>query len=88
MSEHEQRADCFRCDDAEWLVVACNTPARMAKGAVQELREQGIAAGLFRPITLWPFPIDAAAAAARAAPRASSSSRPAPASSRTSCAWR
>jgi pyruvate/2-oxoacid:ferredoxin oxidoreductase alpha subunit len=29
----------------------------MAKGAVRQLREQGIAAGLFRPITLWPFPV-------------------------------
>ena len=57
MIEREQRADCFRCEDAEWLIVACNTPARMAKGAVQELREQGINAGLFRPVSLWPFPI-------------------------------
>ncbi|UCD25942.1 MAG: 3-methyl-2-oxobutanoate dehydrogenase subunit VorB [Gemmatimonadota bacterium] len=57
MIDNEQRADCFKCDDAEWVVVACNTPARMAKGAVQELRDQGIKAGLFRPITLWPFPI-------------------------------
>ena len=40
-------------------MVACNTPARMAKGAVETAREQGIAAGLFRPVTLWPFPIDA-----------------------------
>jgi pyruvate/2-oxoacid:ferredoxin oxidoreductase alpha subunit len=53
----QQRADLFRCEDARLLLVACNTPARMAKGAVQALREQGIAAGLFRPITLWPFPI-------------------------------
>ena len=33
------------------------TPARMAKGAVAELRAGGIAAGLFHPVTLWPFPI-------------------------------
>jgi pyruvate/2-oxoacid:ferredoxin oxidoreductase alpha subunit len=59
MHAEEQRSDCFFCDDAEWIVVACNTPARMAKGAVQQLRSQGIKAGLFRPITLWPFPIDA-----------------------------
>jgi pyruvate/2-oxoacid:ferredoxin oxidoreductase alpha subunit len=58
MIESEQRADLFFCDDAEWLVVACNTPARMAKGAVEEMRKAGIKAGLFRPITLWPFPID------------------------------
>jgi pyruvate/2-oxoacid:ferredoxin oxidoreductase alpha subunit len=55
----EQRADLYRCEDARVLVVACNTPARMAKGAVELAREQGMAAGLFRPITLWPFPIDA-----------------------------
>jgi pyruvate/2-oxoacid:ferredoxin oxidoreductase alpha subunit len=57
MIENEQLADSFRCDDADWLIVACNTPARMAKGAVQELREHGVKAGLFRPISLWPFPI-------------------------------
>ena len=41
--------------------MACNTPARMAKGAVETLRERGVKAGLFRPLTLWPFPIDALA---------------------------
>ena len=59
MRAEEQRADLFQCNDADWLIVACNTPARMAKGAVQQLRQEGIKAGLFRPITLWPFPIDA-----------------------------
>jgi pyruvate/2-oxoacid:ferredoxin oxidoreductase alpha subunit/NAD-dependent dihydropyrimidine dehydrogenase PreA subunit len=54
----EQRADLYRCYDAELLLVACNTPARMAKGAVETLRRQGVRAGLFRPLTLWPFPID------------------------------
>jgi pyruvate/2-oxoacid:ferredoxin oxidoreductase alpha subunit len=53
----EQRADLFHCDDAEVLLVACNTPSRMAEGAVTRLRAQGIKAGLFRPVTLWPFPI-------------------------------
>jgi 2-oxoisovalerate ferredoxin oxidoreductase alpha subunit len=55
----EARAECFQCDDAEIVIVACNTPARMAKGAVEQLRDRGIKAGLFRPQTLWPFPIDA-----------------------------
>ena len=59
MSKNEQRADLFNTDDAEVLIIATNTPARMAKGAVEELRRSGIKAGLFRPITLWPFPIDA-----------------------------
>jgi pyruvate/2-oxoacid:ferredoxin oxidoreductase alpha subunit len=59
MTAAEQRADCFRCDDAEVVLVASNTPARMVKGAIQTLRSRGVAAGLFRPITLWPFPIEA-----------------------------
>jgi pyruvate/2-oxoacid:ferredoxin oxidoreductase alpha subunit len=58
MIQNEQRAEQYRCDDAEILLIACNTPARMAKGAVQEMRHRGVRAGLFRPITLWPFPID------------------------------
>ncbi len=61
MTATEQRSDTFQCDDAEWLIVACNTPARMAKGAIRALRERGVKAGLFRPLTLWPFPIDALA---------------------------
>ena len=55
----EARAELFCCDDAEVVIVACNTPARMAKGAVEQLRSEGVKAGLFRPQTLWPFPIDA-----------------------------
>jgi pyruvate/2-oxoacid:ferredoxin oxidoreductase alpha subunit/NAD-dependent dihydropyrimidine dehydrogenase PreA subunit len=61
IARNEQRADLFRCEDAELLVVAANTPARMAKGAVETLRNGGVRAGLFRPLTLWPFPIDALA---------------------------
>jgi pyruvate/2-oxoacid:ferredoxin oxidoreductase alpha subunit/NAD-dependent dihydropyrimidine dehydrogenase PreA subunit len=59
MTTREQRADVFRVDDADVLLVACNTPARMARGAVRTLREAGVRVGLFRPLTLWPFPIDA-----------------------------
>ena len=58
MKAGEQRADLYETDDAEVLILACNTPGRMAKGAVRELRGAGIKAGLFRPITIWPFPID------------------------------
>jgi pyruvate/2-oxoacid:ferredoxin oxidoreductase alpha subunit/NAD-dependent dihydropyrimidine dehydrogenase PreA subunit len=59
MTAAEQRAAPYLCDDAEVLLVACNTPSQLAKGAVRTLREQGVRAGLFRPQTLWPFPIDA-----------------------------
>jgi pyruvate/2-oxoacid:ferredoxin oxidoreductase alpha subunit/Pyruvate/2-oxoacid:ferredoxin oxidoreductase delta subunit len=57
MTDAEQRADRFCTDDADVLLVAANTPAQMAKGAVEELRRRGVKAGLFRPVTLWPFPI-------------------------------
>ena len=53
----EARAESYMTEDAEVLLVACNTPARAAKGAVRSLRDQGIKAGLFRPITIWPFPV-------------------------------
>lgn len=57
IAEHESRCETFMADDAEVLIVAANTPARAAKGAVQDLRGLGIRAGLFRPITVWPFPV-------------------------------
>lgn len=61
IAAQEQRADLYRCDDADVLIVACNTPARMAKGAVEVARAEGLKVGLFRPVTLWPFPIRALA---------------------------
>jgi 2-oxoglutarate ferredoxin oxidoreductase subunit alpha/2-oxoisovalerate ferredoxin oxidoreductase alpha subunit len=57
MEAAEARADLFMAEDAGVLIVAANTPARMAKGAVRILRDRGTRAGLFRPVTLWPFPI-------------------------------
>lgn len=58
MQKHEQRSKGYRTEDARTLIVACNTPARMAKAAVERLRREGRAVGLFQPITIWPFPID------------------------------
>jgi pyruvate/2-oxoacid:ferredoxin oxidoreductase alpha subunit/NAD-dependent dihydropyrimidine dehydrogenase PreA subunit len=57
IGDAEPRADQVQCGDADVLLVACNTPARTAAGAVNALRAGGIKAGLFRPVTLWPFPI-------------------------------
>jgi pyruvate/2-oxoacid:ferredoxin oxidoreductase alpha subunit len=65
MARQEQRADAFLADDARILIVAANTPARMAKGAVRALRAMGVPAGLFRPVTLWPFPVRRLAALLR-----------------------
>ena len=46
-------------DDAEIMITAFGTVARVAKSAITALREQGIKIGLLRPITLWPFPKEA-----------------------------
>ena len=55
----EQRAECFLTEDADIVVVAFGASARIARSAVVAAREQGIKAGLIRPVTLWPFPVDA-----------------------------
>ncbi len=57
ISAAEQRAAPYLCDDAEVILVACNTPAQLARGAVRALRAEGVRAGLFRPQTVWPFPV-------------------------------
>jgi 2-oxoglutarate ferredoxin oxidoreductase subunit alpha len=41
------------------IVVAFGTAARIAKGAIKRVREQGLKVGLIRPISLWPFPYKA-----------------------------
>jgi 2-oxoglutarate ferredoxin oxidoreductase subunit alpha len=54
--EKEVRYEEFQCEDAEYLLVAYGTSARVCQKSVQLAREQGIKAGLLRPITLFPFP--------------------------------
>lgn len=57
IKENEQRWEDFKFDDdAEYLIVAHGTMARIAKSAVIKAREEGIKTGLIRPITLWPYP--------------------------------
>jgi 2-oxoglutarate ferredoxin oxidoreductase subunit alpha len=53
---HEVRWDEWQLDDAEYAIVAYGTAARVARSAVARAREKGVKVGLFRPITLWPFP--------------------------------
>ncbi|PCJ44404.1 MAG: 2-oxoglutarate synthase subunit alpha [Alphaproteobacteria bacterium] len=48
----------MNCADAEVVVVALGVVGRAARKAVRELRASGVKAGLFRPITLWPFPTE------------------------------
>ena len=51
-------AEIYLCDDADIVVTAFGASARVAKSAVNGAREKGIKAGLFRPKTLWPFPVN------------------------------
>jgi len=56
ITDNVRRVDHYQTDDAEWLLVAYGTAARVTKKAVDRLRASGVKAGLFRPLTLWPFP--------------------------------
>lgn len=56
ITENEARFENLMVEDAEIVLVAYGTTARIVKNAVMKLREEGIKAGLIRPITLWPYP--------------------------------
>lgn len=56
ISKEELMWDSFSTEDARMIVVAFGTAARIAKGAIKRVREEGLKVGLFRPISLWPFP--------------------------------
>jgi 2-oxoglutarate ferredoxin oxidoreductase subunit alpha len=59
IAAEELRWETISVDDADMVVVAYGTAARIAESAIEEVREKGLKAGLFRPITLWPFPLPA-----------------------------
>ena len=56
ISKDEVRYETFALNDAKMIIVAFGTAARIAKGAIKRVREQGLKVGLIRPISLWPFP--------------------------------
>jgi 2-oxoglutarate ferredoxin oxidoreductase subunit alpha len=56
MRENEQRHEALLTKDAELVVVAFGSTARIARDAVLRAREEGMAVGLFRPISLFPYP--------------------------------
>ncbi len=62
--ERETRWEEYRTDDAELIVVGYGIVSRLLRSAVDEARKQGIKVGLFRPISLWPFPSKALLATA------------------------
>lgn len=52
----EVRFEMIDCDDADYIIVAYGSSARIAQKSIQLARKEGIKVGLLRPITLWPFP--------------------------------
>ncbi len=54
--ELESRSENYLTEDADILLVGFGIVSRVLRTAVDQLRAQGMKAGLFRPITLWPFP--------------------------------
>lgn len=56
IKEKEVRFETLMCEDAEYLIVAFGSAARIGLKVIEMCREEGIKAGLLRPITLWPFP--------------------------------
>ena len=62
IAEAETRFETHCAEDARVLIAAWGSVARIARGAVDRARAKGVKAGLFRPITLWPWPSAALAA--------------------------
>ncbi|MGQ9856240.1 MAG: 3-methyl-2-oxobutanoate dehydrogenase subunit VorB [Fervidobacterium sp.] len=54
----EKRWEEYKLEDAEIVITAFGTVGRIAKSVVEQARREGIKVGLFRPITLWPFPYE------------------------------
>ncbi len=54
--KNEIRFETTQCEDADYIIVAFGSAARIAQKAVDMARAEGLKLGLFRPITLWPFP--------------------------------
>ena len=62
---NEVRFEEINCEDAEYLIVAFGSCARIAQKSMELAREEGIKVGILRPITLWPFPSKAIAERAK-----------------------
>ncbi len=65
IKEREVRYETLQTDDADYLIVSFGSAARIAEKALEIARSTGVRVGLFRPITLWPFPSKQIAAMAK-----------------------
>ena len=67
IEEAETKHEEYRTEDADIIVVAYGAVSRIARNAIDDARTCGIKVGLFRPVTVWPFPGDALFALAKKA---------------------
>lgn len=63
--DNEVRYEATGCEDADYLIVSFGSAARISEKAIELACKEGLKVGLFRPITLWPFPSQQIAEAAR-----------------------
>ncbi|NLL04552.1 MAG: 3-methyl-2-oxobutanoate dehydrogenase subunit VorB [Clostridiaceae bacterium] len=57
IEENEVRVESYNCEDADIIVTAFGTTARIVNNVIKMAEKEGIKVGLIRPITLWPFPV-------------------------------
>ena len=57
IEENEVRVESYNCEDADIIVTAFGTTARIVNNVIKMAKKEGIKVGLIRPITLWPFPV-------------------------------
>lgn len=58
IKENEVKVESYNIEDADVVIAAYGTTARIAKTAISQLEKEGYKVGLIRPITLWPYPYD------------------------------
>jgi 2-oxoglutarate ferredoxin oxidoreductase subunit alpha len=56
ITKNEVKVEVIGVEDADYVIVAYGTVSRIARSAIETLKEKGINVGLIRPITLWPYP--------------------------------
>lgn len=59
IEKNEVRYEATGYEGADLIIVAFGTTARIASTAIRKLEKEGVKVGLFRPITLWPYPYEA-----------------------------
>jgi 2-oxoglutarate ferredoxin oxidoreductase subunit alpha len=59
ITKNEIRVETYNCEDADLIMVAYGTTARIVQDVIELAKKDGLNLGLIKPITLWPYPYDA-----------------------------